>query len=84
MTRRFLGLAAVEGAGGFIVATGSFNHVKRDKIAGYGMAAFGFALLLLNALACLTHSKNQSPAALILGIVLMGAGIALVRKSRRE
>jgi hypothetical protein len=74
----------VEGTGGFISATGSFNHVKRDITAGYGMAAFGFALLLLNALAFITRSQIRSPAASILGIVLLGTGLALVRKSRRE
>jgi hypothetical protein len=58
--------------------------VKRDITAGYGMAAFGFALLLLNALAFITRSQIRSPAASILGIVLLGTGLALVRKSRRE
>ena len=48
------------------------------------MAIFGFALILLSALSYLTHSKNQSPTALILGIVLLVVGISIVRSSPRK
>jgi hypothetical protein len=58
--------------------------VKRNKTAGYGMAIFGFALILLSALSYLTHSKTLSPTALIMGIVLLVVGISIVRSSPRK
>lgn len=48
------------------------------------MAIFGFALILLSALSYLTHSMNQSPTALIMGIVLLVVGISIVRSSPRK
>ncbi len=48
------------------------------------MAIFGFALILLSALSYLTHSENQSPASLIMGIVLLVVGISIVRSSPRK
>jgi hypothetical protein len=46
------------------------------------MAALGFALLLFNALGYILHWQMRSPIASILGIVLLGAGLAFIRKSR--
>jgi hypothetical protein len=58
--------------------------VKKDKTAGYGMAIFGFALILLSALSYLTHAKTLSPTALIMGIVLLVVGVSIVRKTSQR
>jgi hypothetical protein len=63
-------------------ANDPLNHVERDKIAGYSMAIFGFALLMFNALSYIFQWGTRSPVASILGILLLGAGISLVRRSR--
>jgi Kef-type K+ transport system membrane component KefB len=60
------------------------SHVKKDKTAGYGMAIFGFALILLSALSYLTHAKTLSPTALIMGIVLLVVGVSIVRKTSQR
>jgi hypothetical protein len=48
------------------------------------MAVLGFALLLFNALGYIFQWETRSPAASILGIVLLGAGLALARRPRGE
>ncbi|MDD1670213.1 MAG: hypothetical protein LUQ67_02705 [Methanomicrobiales archaeon] len=48
------------------------------------MAGLGFALLLFNALGYLFRWDTRSPAASIFGILFLGAGLSLVRTSRRE
>jgi hypothetical protein len=55
--------------------------MERDKIAGYGIALFGFALLLFNALGYILDWETRSPAASIFGILFLGAGLALARRS---
>ncbi|MDD1666486.1 MAG: hypothetical protein LUQ23_03010, partial [Methanomicrobiales archaeon] len=57
--------------------------VERHKIAGFAMAGLGFALLLFNALGYLFRWDTRSPAASIFGILFLGAGLSLVRTSRR-
>lgn len=59
------------------------NSNERKVIYGYLVAGIGFILILLTGLNYLFHWKWIVPHAAI-GIVFLGAGMALVRRSRKQ
>jgi hypothetical protein len=57
------------------------KNFNKTKVPGYIMAIIGFLLILFNALNYIFGWNEGSAPLSIVGIVFLGAGMAIVRKS---